>query len=496
MTVCPRFSSRRDRQRWLTGLSSASRIRGGRPARRRSPDRRGGPAAASAACRAREHGTSSSSDCWIGLHQVRRDRPASREPASLGGRADDSISIGRPPVPRPSRHALGERRSRPCRASMASSSDERERLAARRPPGRAPPAPRRRRRPRRLASASRPAVSLRIRRLVGVVVDDQDAAGRAQARRGRPRSCRRRRPRSRSGAVKWKRAALAGLALDPDPAAHQLDQLRGDRQAQPVPPYCRVVEPSAWVNGSKIASLLLGRDADAGVADREVQARRRRRRRARPAVDARRRPRPARVNLIALPTRFDEHLPEPARVADQRVGHVRADVGRPARAPSACARSASGSTRVAERVAQVEVGSASRSQLARLDLREVEDVVDAASAATRPTYLTIVEVLALLGGRARCRARARSCRGCRSSGVRISWLMLARNSLLAWLAASAASLAWRSAAVWRETRRRSSPTHPNAASSTTTSAAASVSVRSAVHHDGPASTLRSDADRR
>ena len=29
-------------------------------------------------------------------------------------------------------------------------------------------------------------------------------------------------------------------------------------------------------------------------------------------------------------------------------------------------------------------------------------------------------------------------------GVRISWLMLARNSLLALLAASAASLAWRS----------------------------------------------------
>ena len=35
-------------------------------------------------------------------------------------------------------------------------------------------------------------------------------------------------------------------------------------------------------------------------------------------------------------------------------------------------------------------------------------------------------------------------------GVRISWLMLARNSLLAWLAASAASLAIRNWAV-RET---------------------------------------------
>ena len=44
-------------------------------------------------------------------------------------------------------------------------------------------------------------------------------------------------------------------------------------------------------------------------------------------------------------------------------------------------------------------------------------------------------------------------------GVRISWLMLARNSLLARLAASAAVLASRSAAVWVRTRRRSVTIH-------------------------------------
>ena len=39
----------------------------------------------------------------------------------------------------------------------------------------------------------------------------------------------------------------------------------------PVPPYFRVVEPSACAKASKISALLLGRNADAGVADGEVQ---------------------------------------------------------------------------------------------------------------------------------------------------------------------------------------------------------------------------------
>ena len=42
---------------------------------------------------------------------------------------------------------------------------------------------------------------------------------------------------------------------------------------RPVPPYRRVVEPSACVNGSKSAAARLGGDADAGVADLEAQRR-------------------------------------------------------------------------------------------------------------------------------------------------------------------------------------------------------------------------------
>ena len=39
---------------------------------------------------------------------------------------------------------------------------------------------------------------------------------------------------------------------------------------RPVPPYRRVVEPSAWVNGSNSRGELLGGDPDAGVGDVEA----------------------------------------------------------------------------------------------------------------------------------------------------------------------------------------------------------------------------------
>ena len=61
--------------------------------------------------------------------------------------------------------------------------------------------------------------------------------------------------------------------------------------------------------------------------------------------------------------------------------------------------------------------------------------------------LTICEVLALLGRRGRCPAGSSVMPMMPFMGVRISWLMLARNSLLARLAASAASLAARSSAA-------------------------------------------------
>jgi hypothetical protein len=40
---------------------------------------------------------------------------------------------------------------------------------------------------------------------------------------------------------------------------------------RPVPPYLRVVEPSAWLKALKSRACALGVDADAGVADFEAE---------------------------------------------------------------------------------------------------------------------------------------------------------------------------------------------------------------------------------
>ncbi len=118
---------------------------------------------------------------------------------------------------------------------------------------------------------------------------------------------------------------------------------------RPVPPNRRVVEPSAWWNGFEDRRLLLRGDADAGVGDREVEA---------DAVSPLRSSTetatatwPRSVNLIALPTRLIDDLPQPVRIADERCRHVgrrrRQISSRPfccgphARAASACRRQAS-----------------------------------------------------------------------------------------------------------------------------------------------------------
>ena len=67
------------------------------------------------------------------------------------------------------------------------------------------------------------------------------------------------------------RAADAGLALDPDPAAHQLDEPLADRQAQPG---AAVLAGGGHVGlGERLKQLrrLFRRHADAGVAHRELE---------------------------------------------------------------------------------------------------------------------------------------------------------------------------------------------------------------------------------
>ena len=72
-------------------------------------------------------------------------------------------------------------------------------------------------------------------------------------------------------AVKWNVLPWPGslsTQIRPPISCTRVDEIV---RPSPVPPKRRVVDPSAWLNASKIVACLLGGNADAGVADREVQ---------------------------------------------------------------------------------------------------------------------------------------------------------------------------------------------------------------------------------
>ena len=158
-----------------------------------------------------------------------------------------------------------------------------------------------------------------------------------------------------------------------DLAAHQGHQPRGDRQAQAraaVLPRGRGV---GLLEGAEDLLLLVARDADAGVADREAAGRPRPRRRFAVGLDAHDHLAPV-GELDRVADQVDQHLAQPARVADQGVGHVRLDVPGQLQ-PLAVGPQGQGPQGVAQRVRKREVGRV-QLQLAGLDLGEVEDVVD------------------------------------------------------------------------------------------------------------------------
>ena len=141
----------------------------------------------------------------------------------------------------------------------------------------------------------------------------------------------------------------------------------------PVPPKRRVVEPSAWLNASKI-SACLSRGMPMPVSrDRDVQRLLVGRLRLAPRRGTTTSPRS--VNLTALPTRLTRICRSRPDVADQRVGHVGGDVADQlepllVRAARASAVSASSSVSRSSNCDGLEL------EPARLDLREVENVVD------------------------------------------------------------------------------------------------------------------------
>ena len=140
----------------------------------------------------------------------------------------------------------------------------------------------------------------------------------------------------------------------------------------PVPPYLRVVEVSSCSKARKIFSCLSGgmpmpvsltanrTPTSSGAGS--------------PATSTRTTTSPSSVNLMALPTRLSQHLPQPAGVADQGVGHVRLHVADQLQ-PLPVGPHGQGPQGVTQGRPQGEVGRV-QLELAGLDLGEVEQVVD------------------------------------------------------------------------------------------------------------------------
>ena len=204
-----------------------------------------------------------------------------------------------------------------------------------------------------------------------------------------------------------------------------------------MPPYLRVVDESACENDWNSRRHAFGRDADAGVAHRERQLDVGRRRAASRVTVSTTSPRS--VNFTALRQQVEQDLPQPRDVADDRRPARRPRTRRRGRAPSRrrarVTRSSADSThsRRSNGCASMSMRPASIFEKSRMSLMIVS------SASPR-----------VADGRRRSRAARR--RACVSSsrplmpitafiGVRISWLMVARNELFASLAASAAARA-------------------------------------------------------
>jgi hypothetical protein len=228
------------------------------------------------------------------------------------------------------------------------------------------------------------------------------------------------------------RAAGAWLALDPEPPAHQAHQRRRDGQAEAgaaEPPRRRSVRLAERLEDSLVFP---GRDTDARVGDAELQPRA-----AFDAGDFADGDEDVAVfgELDGVGDEVGQHLLNPRRVADHAGRDLRADV--------ALEREALLVRSEGERLEQLRRPRAERErdrlelELARFNLREVEDVVQISSVSAD---VRTVARLSLLNGELAVE-HGSVMPMMPFIGVRISWLMLARNSLFAQLASIAPSRA-------------------------------------------------------
>ena len=422
--------------RWLTALSSATSTR----SRRAGAPAASAPASATAAGAGAGAGRPSATPAQRveqlrlahRLGQVRRDpgraRPSRRRPRRRGEQHQHGSA------------ASAGRRGSPAASSSPSISG----ICSRAAPGRSG---RRAARSRVAAPQRRRPPATARRRTPAAELVAQDARGWSRCRprparaapRGSPVAARRRRglARPRSSAHREpERAALARLALDADLAAHQLDELLA---RSPAPGRCRRSGASSSRRPGRTARTAASSASGGMPMPVSVTAKRSRTASgaAGSALDRARRPRPRSVNLTALPTRLSSTWrSRPGRRA--RAAGTSGSTRQASSSPLACAPLGQQLARRPRPRSRRSKSIALELELAGLDLREVEDVVDDRRAAPRRTCAPS--------------RRTRAARGSASVsssspvmpitpfiGVRISWLMVARNSLLARLAASAAS---------------------------------------------------------
>ena len=239
------------------------------------------------------------------------------------------------------------------------------------------------------------------------------------------------RRRRRAGMREVERAAAPGLALDPHPAAPSRPAA-GDGQAETRAAVSPRRRPVGLRERLEDASLL----APAGCrcpcrARRTAAATRLRRVRSTSSTSTH--DLAALGELDGVADQVDQDLPQRGRVADERVGHVGRDVAMPARGPSRAACSGQRLERVARARRAARTASRSSSSLpASIFEKSRMSLMIASSDVGRRRAPSA-------GSRAaRRRASVSSSRSVMPMmpfiGVRISWLMLARNSLFARLA--------------------------------------------------------------
>ena len=207
----------------------------------------------------------------------------------------------------------------------------------------------------------------------------------------------------------------------------------------PVPPYLRVVEASAWVNSSNSFAICSG-VIPMPVSEIAMVTQ------SRPPSSGRRltsiRIMPRSVNLLALLARLSSAWRSrvgSARIAPTSAGHS-TTTWLPFFAASGRIVATTSSTR-----GPTATDSSVELQLARLDLREIEDVVDQGEQVLARAEDALVSLdLVRLGGGLRVLEEHLACTPMMAlSGVRSSWLMLARNCDLWRLATSSSRpLSW------------------------------------------------------